>query len=82
MGFRGKFGYEILAALPNLAASTGSACHAGNTHISPVLEAMGVQHDVALGAVRFSLGRNTSRNEIDAVVDWLIRSNVGSIAAK
>ena len=68
VGFRGKFGSEILAAMPNLAASTGSACHAGSTHISPVLSAMGSPHDVALGAVRFSLGRATTGSEIDAIV--------------
>jgi len=74
VGFRGKVGGEILAAMPGLAASTGSACHAGKTHISPVLAAMGVPHDVALGAVRFSLGRETTRTEIDAVVEMLVRS--------
>ena len=82
VGFRGKIGNEILASLPNLAASTGSACHAGSTHTSPVLNAMGVPRDVALGAVRFSLGRETSRSEIETVVDWLVRSNVGSVALK
>ena len=69
IGFRGKVGSEILAAMPNLAASTGSACHEGSMQISPVLAAMGVPHDIAMGAVRFSLGRQTTRREIDAVVD-------------
>lgn len=82
VGFRGKMGNEILTTLPNLAASTGSACHAGTTHISPVLAAMGVPHDVALGAVRFSLGRETCRSEIDQVVDWLINSRSQSPAAR
>lgn len=74
VSFRGRNGSEILSAMPNLAASTGSACHAGATHISPVLAAMEVSHDVALGAVRFSLGRETTRSEIDAVVEMLVRS--------
>jgi cysteine desulfurase len=69
VGFRGFTGGEILAAMPHVAASTGSACHAGSIEISPVLAAMGVPRDSALGAVRFSLGRMTSRAEIDAVVD-------------
>ena len=77
VGFRGMLGTEILAALPHLAASTGSACHAGSMHISPVLAAMAVPQDVALGAVRFSLGRQTTRNEIDAVVESL-RGLLGS----
>lgn len=75
VGFRGKLGSEILAAIPNLAASTGSACHAGSIHISPVLSAMAVPRDVALGAVRFSLGRHTSQSEIDAVITWLVDGN-------
>jgi cysteine desulfurase len=71
VGFRGQAGHELLARLPLLAASTGSACHAGSTHVSPVLAEMGVPHDVALGAVRFSLGRATTQSEIDAVVEML-----------
>lgn len=71
VSFRGHHGHEILARLPNLAASTGSACHAGSLHISPVLAAMSVPRDVGLGAVRFSLGRNTTQREIDLVGDML-----------
>jgi cysteine desulfurase len=72
VSFPGRVGGEILARLPWLAASTGSACHAGGTHISPVLEAMGVPHEVGLGAIRFSLGRRTTQAEVDAVVGALI----------
>lgn len=71
IGFAGHHGHEILARLPRLAASTGSACHAGSLHISPVLTAMGVPRDVGLGAVRFSLGRQTTRAEIAWVVEAL-----------
>lgn len=73
VGFRGEIGNEILARMPNIAASTGSACHAGSMHISPVLAEMGVPDDVAFGAVRFSLGRDTTRSEIDTVVDMLVK---------
>lgn len=73
VSFRGMRGNEILARIPNVAASTGSACHAGETHISPVLEAMGVSNDVGLSAVRFSLGRSTTRTEIDAAVEALMK---------
>jgi cysteine sulfinate desulfinase/cysteine desulfurase-like protein len=38
---------------------------------SPVLSAMGVTQEVGIGVVRFSLGRNTTRDEIDAVVERL-----------
>lgn len=72
VSFRGKNGNEILAAMPNVAASTGSACHAGSIHVSPVLAAMGVSHNVALGAVRFSLGRETTREEVDWVSESIV----------
>ncbi|QDU26673.1 Cysteine desulfurase [Anatilimnocola aggregata] len=81
VSFRGRNGTEILAAMPNLAASTGSACHAGTTHISPVLAAMEVPRKVALGAVRFSLGRETTRSEIDTVVEMLLHINACSAIA-
>ena len=57
--------------LDGVAASTGSACHSGRIELSPVLEAMGVTPEVGMGAVRFSLGRATTRDEIDAVVERL-----------
>jgi len=71
VSFRGEKGYEILARLPDLAASTGSACHAGSLQISPVLAAMGVPHEIGLGAVRFSLGRSTTLAEIETTVNML-----------
>jgi len=74
VGFRGTHGGEILGSMPHVAASTGSACHSGTVHISPVLEAMGVPDDVALGTVRFSLGRSTTRAEIDCVLESLINA--------
>ena len=54
-----------------VAATTGSACHSGRIELSPVLEAMGVAPEVGGGAVRFSLGRATTRDEIDYVVQRL-----------
>jgi len=73
VSFRGVRGSEVLAQLPQIAASTGSACHTGSEYPSPVLEAMGVPAELALGAIRFSLGRTTTRDEIDAVVEQLKR---------
>ena len=68
VSFVGRIGAEILAALDGVAASTGSACHSGRIALSPVLQAMGIAPEVGMGAVRFSLGRGTTRDEIDAVV--------------
>jgi len=69
VSFQGLLGSDILAELPAVAASTGSACHAGVHCLSPVLEAMGVEDSIGLGAIRFSLGRTTTAREID----WVIR---------
>lgn len=68
VSFVGRIGAEILARLDGVAATTGSACHAGRVELSPVLEAMGIAPDVGMGAIRFSLGRTTTRDEVDAVV--------------
>lgn len=71
VSFSGHVGADILAALPEVAASTGSACHAGLVDMSPVLQAMGVPGDVGMGAIRFSLGRDTTSEQIDTVIDAL-----------
>jgi cysteine desulfurase len=71
VSFDGLYGDELLAATSEIAASTGSACHAGSRQPSPVLTAMGVPGPVALGAVRFSLGRDTTEEQIDAALGLL-----------
>jgi cysteine desulfurase len=71
VSFLGQFGAEILARLDDVAASTGSACHTGHVELSPVLKAMQLPPEVGMGAIRFSLGRATSQEEIDAVVGRL-----------
>jgi len=71
VSFVGKVGSEILAQMEEVAASTGSACHEGAVSISPVLKAMGLSSEIAMGAIRFSLGRTTRREEIDFVVERL-----------
>ncbi len=54
LSFVGRIGAEILAALDAVAASTGSACHAGQVTLSPVLSAMAVPEQVGMGAIRFT----------------------------
>jgi len=80
VSFIGQLGFEILDKLDGVAASTGSACHAGQTSLSPVLKAMGIDEADGLGAIRFSLGRQTKRDEIDQVVSQLHRIISGSEA--
>jgi cysteine desulfurase len=65
LSFPGTTGEELLGRAPEIAASTGSACHAGHTEPSAVLMAMGLPSQRALGAVRLSLGRGTTEAEID-----------------
>jgi cysteine desulfurase len=74
VAFIERVGAEILAAMPEVAASTGSACHSGRVELSPVLEAMGVEPRIGMGAIRFSLGRTTTADEIDHVVANLRRA--------
>jgi cysteine desulfurase len=69
VSFMGHVGAEVLAALEGIAASTGSACHAGRVELSPVLRAMGIPEEVGIGAVRFSLGRSTTAGEIVEVAE-------------
>lgn len=68
VSFVGCNGSEVLAGLDGIAASTGSACHAGQIELSPVLRAMGVPEHIGAGAIRFSLGRSTTQEEIDEAI--------------
>lgn len=65
----GHVGADILASLPEVAATTGSACHASCVDVSRVLLAMKVPTPVALGTIRFSLGLSNTAAE----VDWVAR---------
>jgi len=71
VSFAGVEGNALLSLAPEVAASTGSACHAGRTEPSAVLLAMGVSPELALGAVRFSLGRWTTAEEVDRAIPLL-----------
>jgi len=70
--FVGFVGSELLEAIPEIAASTGSACHEGEVSISPVLSAMGLDPFVARGAVRLSVGRYTTEAEVDRAAGLLV----------
>ncbi|MCK1544449.1 cysteine desulfurase [Bradyrhizobium sp. 179] len=71
VSFVGRIGADILVQLNGVAASTGSACHSGRIELSPVLAAMGVPERIGMGALRFSLGRGTTADEIDQVIERL-----------
>jgi cysteine desulfurase len=61
----GIAGDDLLAATPGIAAATGSACHTGTPEPSPVLLAMGHGPGRALSALRLTLGRWTTRDDIE-----------------
>ena len=65
LSFPGVDGRALLAAAPEIAASTGSACHTGSAAPSAALLALGVPPDKAIGPVRFSLGRDTTAEDVD-----------------
>jgi cysteine sulfinate desulfinase/cysteine desulfurase-like protein len=57
----------LLAAIEDkVAASGGAACHSGHVHVSHVLQAMRIPEEWARGTLRFSMGRMTSEEDIDA----------------
>lgn len=64
-------GVEILSQSDGVAASTGAACYSGMVELSPVLKAMGVSPEVGMGAIRFSLGRTTTIEELERVIQLL-----------
>jgi cysteine desulfurase len=70
--FPGVHGARLLEALPEIAASTGSACHSGSDGACASLLAMGVEPAAAVGPVRLSLGRETTEREVERAADLLI----------
>jgi cysteine desulfurase len=70
----GVNGEEVLAITPEIASSTGSACHEGSTDPSPVLMAMGFSRERALGAMRLTLGRWSTEEEIARAARLLAKS--------
>ncbi len=67
--FRGKEANTMLAAMDRVCASAGAACHSDRVEVSSVLEAMAVPMEYAMGTLRFSIGRFTTAEEIDAALD-------------
>src|SRR6267154_6873785 len=67
-------GDSHLAATPEVAASTGSACHEGGESASAVLLAMGIPAEAALGSIRLTLGRATSEPAVDRAATALTRA--------
>ncbi len=75
LGFDGVDGRVLARNLDRrgIAVSTGSACSSGQSEPSHVLTAMGLNHRRAYSCVRFSLGRGTTMEEIERVLEVLPR---------
>ncbi len=76
LSFRGVDGASLLILLEEdgICASGGSACNTGQSRISYVIDALGVPEDYAPGTVRLTLGKDTTREEVDAAVESLKRN--------
>jgi cysteine desulfurase len=73
VSFPGITGRELLArASDTVAASVGSACHSEHDAVSGVLAAMGCDATRAAGAVRLSVGRMTTTDEVDRAARSLV----------
>jgi len=68
----GVEGSAILEGIPGLAASTGAACHDRSVRLSHVLSAMGIPPEVGMGALRLSLGRGTTQEDVEEAAEWII----------
>ena len=72
VSFPGLSGRAILEGIPELAASLGAACHGAEEKPSTILTAMGVSPEVALGAVRLSVGRYTKADEVERAAELIV----------
>ncbi|WP_435185717.1 cysteine desulfurase family protein [Halobellus sp. EA9] len=75
MGFPELSGADLVQAFADhdIAVSSGSACHSGDRSPSRVLMEMAIDTNLAFGAVRFSLGRDTTSEDVQYVKDQLGR---------
>ena len=73
ISFADVLGPDVVAALDNagICVSTGSACHSDSAAASPVLTGMGIDRSVALGSVRFSVGRYNTETDIENTLSVL-----------
>jgi len=74
IGFRNTEANMLISELDHVAASAGAACHTDNIDISSVLTAMNVPEEFAMGTIRFSTGRFTTKEQIEQASDEIIRT--------
>jgi cysteine desulfurase len=72
--FRGLDSEELLMKLTKIALSNGSACNSASAEGSYVLRAMGLSEKDALSSLRFSLGKDTSKTDMENATDYVIET--------
>ena len=74
VGFNGVNAETLMADLPELAISTGSACTSASVEPSYVLKALGISEADAGASVRIGFGRFTTENEVDVAAEMIVRA--------
>lgn len=72
--FKGVEGESLLMAIKEVAVSTGSACNSASVDPSYVLSGIGLARELALSSLRFSFGRFTTPEEIEQVIEIVVRA--------
>jgi cysteine desulfurase NifS/selenium donor protein len=68
IGFANIEANAILSEIEGVAASAGAACHSDSVDVSPVLSAMNVPLEYAMGTIRFTTGKMTTEDEINRAI--------------
>lgn len=74
LSFAAVEGESLLMSIKDIAVSSGSACTSASLEPSYVLRALGAEEDMAHSSIRFGIGRFTTEEEVDYVVDKVVRS--------
>ena len=74
LSFEGVESESLIMAMRELSVATGSACTSANMEPSHVLKAMGVHDELAYAAIRFSLGRFTTEEDIQTAIEVVKRA--------
>src|SRR5690348_12497182 len=67
-------GEGLMMGIKDLSVSSGSACTSASLEPSYVLRALGVEEELAHSSIRFGLGRFTTEEEVDYVIDLVVRA--------
>jgi len=82
ISFFGVDAATILAELEGVAASAGAACHADKVEVSHVIAALRIPEEYARGTIRFSVGRETTEEEVDLAATRVVKAVSRLIGSK